>query len=84
MHSLTPRNQLNIDLKSTFMGCYQKLCFYSTIYGFFKEFMLRLRSFNINLALGVIVALDAIFSLWKVNFEVKILDLVLTQDIYNV
>jgi len=46
--------------------------------------MLRLRSFNINLALGVIVALDAIFSLWKVNFEVKILDLVLTQDIYNV
>jgi hypothetical protein len=47
--------------------------------------MLRLRSFNINLALGVIVALDAIFSLWKVlNFELKILDLVLTQDIYNV
>jgi hypothetical protein len=46
--------------------------------------MLRLHSFNINLALGVIEALEAIFSLWKVNFELKILDLVFTQDIYNV
>jgi len=47
--------------------------------------MLRSCSFNINLTLGVIVVLEAIFSLWKVlNFGLKILDLVLTQDIYNV
>jgi hypothetical protein len=46
--------------------------------------MLISHSFNINLALSVIVALEAKFSLRNVNFELKILDLVLTQYVYNV